>query len=157
MPRGGHNAKPTPIRELQGTLRPDRTRNEPTFEPVATLHPPAGLDEFGKQAWRKYAPMLRDKGMLTEADVPALSAFCGAYSRWRRVSLALAKAKPDADNFRSLSMSVERAEHSMRLLANEFGMSPASRSRLDVTWSDGPTGEATEPMEDILNGRRSAS
>lgn len=82
-----------------------------------------------------------------------LTALCGVYSRWRRATQALLKVQPGHDSYRNLALTVEKAEHAMRLMANEFGMSPASRSRLDVSWKDDPSA-GRDPMEDLLSGRR---
>jgi P27 family predicted phage terminase small subunit len=156
MARGGHNAKPTSLKLLQGTDRPDRLpANEPKPAPLTELQPPAGLDRYGRQCWRQYAPRLQQLGLLTEADALLLSALCGAYSRWRRSTAALLKVQPGDDDYRTLALTVEKAEHAMRLLANEFGMSPASRSRLDVSWKD-DRADGADPMEDLLSGRRRA-
>ena len=89
-----------------------------------------GLDRYGKQAWAEYAPILRQHGLLTVADVMLLAALCGAYSRWRRASTALHKVDPADETYRSLALTVEKAEQAMRFMGNEFGLSPASRSRV---------------------------
>lgn len=153
MPRGGHNAKPTQLKVLQGTARSDRVHpDEPRPDPLDDLTPPTGLDAYGRDAWTRNAPVLTRLGLLTEADRDALAAYCMAYSRWRRANIALRKVKPDDESYRAIAVTVEKAEQAMRLLAGEFGMTPSSRSRLQVAPSD----VAVDPMEEILRGRRSA-
>jgi P27 family predicted phage terminase small subunit len=157
MPSGGHNAKPTALRALTGNpgKRP-LNEHEPQPEPLHDLAPPPGLDIYGKQAWRQYAPMLQRLGLLTMADVLLLTALCSAHSRWRRATAALHKVRPTDDAYRQLALTVEKAEHSLRLMANEFGMSPASRSRLDVSWRDAPQAE-DDVLEGLLSGHSRAS
>lgn len=137
MPKGGcRNKKPTALKVLQGTARPDRIKKgEPKPVPVAPA-PPAWLDRTAKATWRKYAPMLERLGLLTEADGESLAAYCAAVSRYVAATKRLRKvtrtSPEDLEAIRKAEVSVEKAEHSMRLLANEFGLTPAARSRIDV-------------------------
>ncbi len=155
MPRGGaRNNKPKALHLVQGTARAGRINdNEPEPAVVEDLKPPTGLDRYGKEAWKRNAPVLQRLGLLTEADVDALMAYCMAYSRWRRANIALRSVKPDAaDEYRKVAVTVEKAEQSMRLFAGEFGMTPSSRSRLQVD-----TGEKSDPFEDWMSGGRRSS
>lgn len=153
MPRGGHNAKPTALKVVQGNpgKRPLNDA-EPQPAELEDLEPPKGLDVYGKQAWRRNVPVLRRLKLITEADVDALAAYCMAYSRWRRANIALRKVKPHEENYRAIAVTVEKAEQAMRLLAGEFGMTPSSRSRLRVE----PERPADE-IEEWMRGGRSAS
>ncbi len=150
MPRGGpRRNKPTSLKILQGTDRPDRVNeNEPKPRPVAGERP-SGMDYYAKQKWDYLAPRLERLGVLTEIDGDLLEAYCRAYARFRRANLRLEKAaKSDADmDWRKLEISVEKAEHSMRLLAGEFGMSASSRSRLSVN-----TEQEEDAFEAFLSG-----
>lgn len=150
MPRGGaRNNKPTALRILQGNpgKRPLNDR-EPKPANVAP-EMPAGLDAFGRQCWRRNAPMLERLGVLTEADGDMLAVYCDAYSQWRRASAALRKIEPTDEEYRKVAVSVEKARDQMRFLASEFGLSPASRSRLKVT----PNEEHVDPFEELF-GRK---
>lgn len=139
MPRGGHNRKPTALKVIQGTTRPDRvSENEPAPVVLTSApNPPAHLDRFGKQAWRDLAPALQRLGLLTEVDLIGLALVCDAYSQWRRASKVLYTMDPLDERYRSVAVSVERARNDLRLAGNEFGLSPASRSRLSVAPAEG--------------------
>lgn len=150
MPRGGaHNVKPTALHLLQGTNRPDRA---PSHEPQpATVTPqmPPGLDAYGRQAWKRNAPILERLGLLTEADGDMLALYCDAYSQWRIASKALRKLAPTDEEYRKVAVSVEKARDQMRFLAGEFGLSPASRRRVNVA----PAEEKDEFQEFLSGGR----
>lgn len=127
--------KPTKLKLIEGTFRPDRAPNKEIAPvPVLSTDPPPGLDVYARRAWREYAPMLTRLGLLTEADRQAFRALCIASSRFERAWVRLQRAYrgKDGDEIRRAEVSVERAEHSQRQLWAEFGMTPAARSRLDV-------------------------
>ncbi len=187
MPRGGQNRKPSNLKLVQGTFRPDRASgDEPKPRPLVP-DPPPGMDYYALRAWRRLAPILERLGLLTEADTEMFISLCDAWGRLerarRRLKMVLrapiieemveGQASSDvlhvketiedgkvvgketvrtraipvgraahgkamvisADRLaliRAAEISVERAEFSFRQLATEFGLSPASRSRLEV-------------------------
>lgn len=149
MPKGGcRHKKPTQLKVLQGTARPDRIKEgEPKPVPLAP-DPPSWLDRTGKATWRKYAPMLERLGLLTEADGDSLAAYCQAVSRYvaavKRLKKVVRENPDDIELIRKAEISVEKAEQSVRLLGNEFGLTPAARSRIDVPL------EAANDAESIL-------
>ncbi len=133
MPKGGaRNKKPTQLKILQGTNRADRAkRNEPKPAPLMPAQPP-GLDEFGLEAWRRLAPILCRLGLLTEADGEAFWALCQTWSQLRKALLELNGMNPRDDDYRKVALTVEKARTDFRLMAIEFGLTPASRSRIDL-------------------------
>lgn len=132
MPKGGHNRKPTKLKIIQGTARPDRVpANEPKPRPIAP-DPLPGLDRFGKQAWRRLAPMLDRLGLLTEADAEMLWALCQTWSQLRKAVRELNRLSPSDPDYRRIAVTVENARKDLRLLGAEFGLSPASRSKIDL-------------------------
>src|SRR5690606_15032073 len=103
MPRGGpHNRKPTALKVLQGTARPDRVKKgEPKPRPIAP-EPPPGLDRFGKEAWRRLAPLLERQGLLTEDDAELFWAFCQTWSQLRKAVRELNKMNPRDEDYRKV-------------------------------------------------------
>jgi len=129
--------KPTKLKLIEGTFRPDRAPKREIVPPVTlSADPPRGLDVYARRAWRQQAPILRRLGLLTDADAPAFLALCQASSRYERANVRLRrlnrKRGAGIEEIRRYEVSVERAEHSLRQLWAEFGMTPAARSRLDV-------------------------
>lgn len=150
MPRGGHNAIPSALRALTGNPgRRPLNQNEPR-PPTGEPPMPAGLDRFGRAAWKRTAPMLARMGVLTQADGDVLALYCDAYSQWRRSSAALQRIEPTAPEFRKLAVTAEKARDQMRLLAGEFGLTPSSRSRMHIT----PQAEEDDGFEQFLRMRQ---
>lgn len=135
MARGGaRNVKPTKLKVLHGTDRPDRVSPDEPQPKVAheIPAPPDHLERYGKQVWRKLAAELHRLGLLTEVDLPAFAAYCDTYGQWRKASAALQKMDVLDEDYRRVAVSVEKARNDMRLAGNEFGLSPRSRAALSV-------------------------
>lgn len=149
MRGGARNNKPTALRILEGNpgKRPLNQR-EPQPQPIADMKPPAYLDKEARACWRRNAPKLVAMGVLTDADVDEFILYCQAWSRYRTACALLAVAS--TFDYRQAAGVVERAEHAVRMLAAEFGMNPAARSRLQVA----PKPETVDPMEEMLSGRK---
>jgi P27 family predicted phage terminase small subunit len=110
---------------------------EPVFSGSTT--PPKHLDRIAKNEWRRLASRLNVHKMLTPADRTAFAAYCAAYSTHVRAELALSK-KP------SLAYKTpggvlrpwpeiqinNQALAQMHRFLTEFGLTPSSRSRLDI-------------------------
>lgn len=141
MPTGIKNAKPSHLKVVQGTFRPDRAPSkEITPAPATWTTPPRGLDVHARRCWRQYAPMLLRLGLLTEADGQAFVLLCQTWARHERAQArlrAVYRQKPKVtieaiEYIRKAEVSVEQASRELRQLWSEFGMTPAARSRLDV-------------------------
>lgn len=108
--------KPTALRVIEGNREhrpiPDNPQPRLMF-PDAPEH----LDEVAKEEWRERGAELFDMGLLTIVDLPAFEAYCVWYSKFRQA---------DSDHAR------KEAGHQMRMFMVEFGMTPSSRSKLDV-------------------------
>lgn len=130
--------KPTILKVVTGTTRPDRTNlNEP--QPEITIPScPAGLSAAAKSEWRRVAPMLEEQGLLSGMDRAALAGYCELYARWMKALREIQKTGEVINTAfgpkTSPWLTVARAaEKEMRMFANEFGMTPASRSKVDAT------------------------
>jgi len=144
--------KPTNILHLAGAFKknPQRLREralEPQL-PKGIGDPPDWLDAFALEEWRRVVPDLESAGVTSRVESTALAAYCQAVSRLR---------KAEAEIFRDgITMMTERglvkhpsvgiAKDAMaiiRALAAEFGMTPASRSKVkaEPRKEDKPTNE----------------
>jgi P27 family predicted phage terminase small subunit len=155
MPSGGpRTKKPTKLKVIQGTFRKDRApANEPKPRPIAPSMP-ADLSGRARTLWKRLKSKLEKLELLTELDGPMFTTMCEAWARWydararlRGVLRSQTKVK-DLALIRKAELSVERAEHSFRLLANEFGLSPAARARLDVD-----VGKEVDDLDEFLDGQ----
>jgi P27 family predicted phage terminase small subunit len=123
---------PTPIGD--GEERPDVPRRRATD--VLPPEPPWELDPHAQETWDGLAPDLIARGLFESLDCALLAVYCEAVSTARAAraiitrSGVLMKGRRDglvtSPAWRVYRESTDR----MRLLAHEFGLSPASRTLL---------------------------
>ena len=158
MPQRGRKPKPTALKILEGNPgRRPLNENEPQF-PTDGVECPEWMSVEGRQEWARVAPMLRSMGLLTAADTMALAGYCQAYARWR-----------EAEDFISVHGSVVRtpsgyvqqvpqvsiAQTNLKIMKDfmsEFGMTPASRSRLNIETAQIPQTDSDSMMMQLLGG-----
>lgn len=174
----GRPRKPTTLKALQGTARPDRTNAREPEPPPGPVKPPSWLKGRARAAWRQLAPMLEDMRVLTTADPHALALLCDAYaeyidcrevvrkqgavyeSRVVKASSRRVEAEGGDEDFDAADWSViirPRPEVKMasdawrrvhRMLV-EFGLTPSSRSKVSAGGA-----EDADPFEEFLRGTR---
>ena len=102
------------------------------------------MDAYAKAEWRYMAGELQRLGLLTKVDRAAFEAYCQTYSVWRRAHKVL---REKGLTFETESGYVQqrpevaiadRAVKAMKSLLTEFGMTPASRSRISIRPPDEP-------------------
>lgn len=140
--------KPTALKVLEGNpgKRP-LPKNEPKPAPIMP-ECPSWFDAEAKNFWIKYAPKLHALGLLTEVDGPAFEAICQRYSVWVRCEKRL-KSKglvmTTETGYQQQRPEVSIAKNALadvKTFLTEFGMTPASRSRIDL--------KLDEPEEDEM-------
>ncbi len=138
MGQRGPAPKPTALKVLQGTDRPDRrAKKEP--KPRRGADCPAWLDKEAKAEWHRIAPELHRLGLLTVVDRSSLAAYCDAYSKWRKLVAAINRKrsmfmKVGKSGYRQEIPEVSLAKKyrdDMLKFAREFGFTPAARSRVE--------------------------
>jgi len=95
--------------------------------------------------WQRLVGELVELNMLTNLDRVALATYCEAYSLWAEAIAAIRKygtmvKSPSGYPMQSpyLAIANKQAEIMMRI-ASEFGLTPASRSRIAVPEEPEPT------------------
>lgn len=131
--------KPAAIKLLEGTDRPDRHKDEAEYPLVDGYPaPPDWLTEnpYAIAEWTSKVRLLSDSGVLTEADLTLLCHYCNLHSKI-------------ATRWRAGVGSTAAEITQLRLLANEFGFTPASRHKA------APAGKRpeTNPFAGIGSGR----
>ena len=156
---GGHNRKSAEEHALAGTTsRTPEVRNpEPT---IGVPKPPMPLKGDAKREWSRMVALLRDSELLTVVDGAMLYAYCQLHgeaeanqreieSMRRRVNRRSTSAAEQTE-LRKLILRAQgqglRHRQNIRLHLIEFGLSPASRSRVRLS----PAGAGTAVQSDAM-------
>ena len=134
--RSGRKPTPSSLKLLQGNPgRRPLNPEEPT--PLPRLpRPPGHLSEEARKEWRRAGRFLLNLGLVSDLDRAAFAAYCTAYGRWVEAEQALSTfgvmlKSPSGFPVQSPYLAVaNRALEQMRSFLSEFGMSPASRTRV---------------------------
>ena len=132
----GRKPKPTALKLLEGNAG-KRALNEHEPKPRSRLpRAPQHLSDEGKKEWRRAGSFLLQLGLVSDLDRAAFAAYCQAWGRWVEAEEALRNygvmlKSPNGFPTQSPYLAVaNRAMEQMRSLLSEFGMSPASRTRV---------------------------
>lgn len=139
----GPKPVPAPLKLLRGNpgrrpvsegLQPEQSQDVP--------EPPPFLTGYATDEWWSVATELHRLGVLTKLDLTSLAAYCYAYGQWRDAAEVLASMSGDpargmvirtqygACVENPLIAIARRASQDMIRFANEFGLTPAARSRI---------------------------
>lgn len=165
MGRRGPPAKPTATKILEGTFRKDRAaKNEPK-PAAATPSCPAWLNTEARREWRRIVPLLEQLNLLTKVDRSALAGYCQAYSRWRQAErildaegLTMDFLSNNGASYSQARPEVAIAQQSAKLMKTflaEFGLTPASRTRISVPVKEPEKKDATREL--LFGGKRRSS
>ena len=151
MGRRGPLPFPTKVKADRGTLRADRTNPaEPVTLPAKAPRPPAWLDAEGVKAWRRLVRVLTATRVLGAQDVALLAVLADQLSVYERCARFL-QAKggesfvvTDGDGtptgvhaWPEVRIKAAAATE-IRRLCEHFGLSPASRARVNAAAPAGP-------------------
>ena len=156
----GRKPLPTALKKLEGDRGKGRrpiNEHEPT-PPKGAIKCPSWLLPEAKKEWKRLAPSLEAMGVLTIWDIESFSDYCQAYARWKEAEEFITQ---HGSIFKTPSGYVQQvpqvsiAQQNLKImqsLAGEFGLSPATRSRIIA--AGGGTGgkDSEDPMEQLLNG-----
>ncbi len=157
--RTGPPPTPTSLRVLMGNpgKRP-LPKNEPKPPPVSP-RVPSFLTKDAKKEWKRIAPQLERLGLLTQMDMAALAGYCESYAQWKKAVEFMHKhgevypIKNEDGTVKYLQQVPQvsianKALHQIRVFCSEFGLTPSSRSRIQVPGAD----DADDSMEAMLSG-----
>ena len=136
--QSGRKPDPTSLKLLKGNpgKRP-LNLHEPRPR-VRLPQAPSHLGPEAKKEWRRLGRLLVSMGVMTEADAGALALLCTSWARWieaeeqlRRYGIVI--KSPSGYPIQSPYLSIARqAMAEVRSLLSEFGLTPASRSRVSA-------------------------
>jgi P27 family predicted phage terminase small subunit len=153
--RTGRPRKPTKLKLIQGTLRPGRDLPNEAIPAVEIPPMPAHLSPDAQVEWNRICKHLSQLGLLTMIDRSMLAAYCQNWSRWVFAEQQIEKLGPvikAPSGYPILNPFVAIANKALELMhkfGTEFGLSPASRTRISVDAS-----HQTDPMEIFLFGQK---
>lgn len=141
-------------------MQPSRTnKNEPTPD-VYLPTPPEWLSELAKQYWGEIGAVLLAMKLTTVADGPALQLLTEALAEWadarRAVHLAgltYETTTMTGDVMRRPNPEVAIASDAWRRalkMLTEFGLTPASRSKVSALGEN----DGKDPFEEMMNDMR---
>ena len=90
MARTGRPPKPTGLKLLEGTARPDRMRHEPKPS-IRAPRCPAWLSPAAKSEWRRLAKTLVKLGILSDLDRAVFASYCQSWAKWKQAEQAIQK------------------------------------------------------------------
>jgi len=139
MARPGTKPKPTALKKLAGNpgRRPLNER-EPQYGLESTSAPRSRLNNDGKRLWRTLAPRLGRVGLLTEVDKATLEMLCLHYQMVRQAVDAIEEyglfaAGSQGQTVAHPAVAILNANSAaFRRYATEFGLTPSSRTRLEI-------------------------
>lgn len=138
----GRKPKPLALQLIEGEKNKDRINDaQPKPRPVAPKVPKE-LSPVAKKHYKKISETLERLGVLTEIDGAALFAYCAAYGRWIEAEQTikekglLYKSPAGAVGVSPMVRIANQAIDQMMKIASEFGMTPASRTKIKVDADD---------------------
>jgi len=140
----GRRNKPTQQKNLGGNpgkRSPNKAEPKPKVSGVP--NPPAYLGRFGTALWKDYAPKLVTLGILSEIDTRAWEVLCHAYGRMRQAAADVKRhgrvyTKDGVVRMRPEVRIEAEARKEFRQYCAEFGLTPASRSRVAASLGEQP-------------------
>jgi len=155
MATRGRKPTPTAIKELEGNpgKRP-LNNNEP--KPKKKAPPcPKWLEPEAKKEWRRLAKQMEEIGILTEVDMAAFAGYCQAWARYKEAEEFITQhgtiVKTPSGYYQTIPQ-VSIAQTYLKIMnriAEQFGLTPASRSRIIAGGSDV---KVIDDMDELLGG-----
>ena len=133
----GPSRKPTAMRLLHGTRDKRKNKNEPRPGGVAQM--PDWLCEVAQDEWIRLSSDLFDIGLITKADEVEFAIYCQSYAELQEAEAALLKfgrTQVTKDGFERKSPWLSIRDEAWKRLhqaAQQFGLTPSSRTKIDVT------------------------
>jgi P27 family predicted phage terminase small subunit len=98
--------------------------------PVEIGNPPSWLGKEGKREWRRIAPILNERMTITTGDLGILESYCTAIGTMREAQRLLNRDGLLLNSKKHPAIgTLNAAQTTARLAANELGLTPVSRSR----------------------------
>ena len=155
----GPRKTPTTLQNLRGNPG-KRAKNKREAIPKAGLPTaPDELSDEAKRVWADLGAKLEMQKLITPLDAMPFAILCEAYAMWRHL---IAEARGDGPIVKMNGQLVpnpylaeaKKQGEIVRKLMGEFGLSPASRARVEAGGSDA---EVVDPLSELIGEAESAS
>lgn len=149
MGKRGPKPMPTSLLELSGSWRAKKRKNEP--RPEASLCVcPDWVRGQAREYWPEIAPMLSDARITTQCDtialgllVDAIAEYVAAQREVDEVGLVSVTEKGNVVQHPVVGVMHNARDAALRFL-REFGMTPSSRTGIQIAGKDGEVIDAAE-------------
>lgn len=158
--KGGGRRTPRQAKIIRGTFRKDRNpQREPEPEKIQIApKAPKYLAKYGRELWKRLAEETVRCGILSIIDIASLDLLCSAYQDFREAYSAIhgtGKRMKGLGQYLAGRNSQTMPEYNAlkssyatyKALAVEFGLTPASRNRIELEPLKKPD---EDPMEGLL-------
>lgn len=137
----GPPKKPTSLKLVEGTYREDRVARDEPRPRVAIPKPPKHLAGIALEEWHRIVQELADNGLMTNLDRAALVLYCDMWAKYIKAEENVKKngmtLMTQANNMieNPYFSIMKRCAELMHKFLVEFGMTPASRTRISAPLS----------------------
>lgn len=143
--------KSTSLKVLEGDKSKSRHKSEPQGERKCVTNPPSHLSARAKRLWRRHIKDLNAAWIYTTLDFDLLADLCSAEDEILTLRELRKKQGPEVPVFdregeqvgskiNPLIRTISDLENRLRLMRQEFGMTPKARMALSVEPSDDDQG-----------------
>lgn len=144
MGKRGIPPKPAKLRLLDGAQPSKVNRNEP-IPRSGKIEPPEDMSADVRVIFDYTVAELEHMKIGAPSDRDALVAYCEAVDKHRKASALLARSslliKGERGMVRNPALQIQRdSAHLIRQLAQEFGLTPSARARIDSERLDDDSG-----------------
>lgn len=165
----GPAPRPTAMNEARGNPGKRRLNEGEPLPPTGDVAPPSWLSPAGREVWAQMAPTMVKMRVLTVADAWTFARYCEAYARYLELRQFLAGKGhastvypvKNADGTTRCLLEIPQAAEYRRYheilikMEQEFGLTPSSRSRINVEMMGGVP-VATDDGDDWASIKRLA-
>ena len=155
MATRGRKPTPTAIKMLEGNPG-KRPMNESEPKPLKKAPScPKWLEPEAKREWRRLAKQMESIGILTDVDMAAFAGYCQAYARWKEAEEFITQHGTivrTPSGYWPQVPQVSIAQTYLKVMskfAEQFGLTPAARSRIVA---DNSVNNPSDEMEQLLGG-----
>ncbi len=159
----GRKRIPTKLKIIRGTDQKCRMNPDEPEPEIELPKPPKHLTGIAAKEWKRAGALLEELGLISDIDMCMFLAYCESYGRWREaekkikeqglfieVPIGIKKGKKGKED--TIIFAVKKnpylaiakdAKREATKYAVEFGMSPASRSKVKAEKGNQGKGKKT--------------